>query len=233
LLHVQDELQLLWSQAISDHREDNSLTTGRIERKRDRIVGAAMRHFAQHGYDGARVDDIAREADVAKGAVFGYSGNRAGIFLATYQAATRSFHAYLDAPPEVVEQGFFATLGYWLDRTAHLVEESWIPYRVSLLGNYCSDLRTHWEITQFLVREDPYGTRVCVQFGIDRGEIRDDIDPKMIVSLVNWSVDGCHDAIVADELDPGLFALNAASPDRTREYVRQFRELLRSAIGTA
>jgi AcrR family transcriptional regulator len=60
LLHVQDELQLLWSQAISDHREDNSLTTGQIERKRDRIVGVAMRHFAQHGYDGARVDEKMR-----------------------------------------------------------------------------------------------------------------------------------------------------------------------------
>lgn len=208
------------------------MTTGQIERKRDRIIQVAMRHFAESGYDGARVDDIAREAGVAKGAVFGYFGNKAGLFLAVYQAATRSFDAYLDAPPEVVEQGFFATLGYWFDHTTHLIEESWVPYRVSLLGNYCSDLRTRREITQFLVREDPYGTRAFVQFGIDRGEIRDDIDPKMIVSLVNWSVDGCQDAIVAEELDPGLFAINAPSPERTREYVRQFLELLRSAIGT-
>lgn len=208
------------------------MTTGQIERKRERIVQVAMHHFAGDGYEGTRVDDIAREAGVAKGAVFGYFGSKAGLFLAVFEAATRSLPAYLDAPPEVLAQGFFATLGYWLDHTAHLIEESWVPYRVCLLGTYCTDLRTRREITQYLVREDPYGTRAFVQFGIDRGEVRADVDPKMIVSLVSWSVDGCQDAFLAEELDPGLFALNATSPERTREYVRQFLELLRGAIGT-
>ncbi|MHB1927972.1 MAG: TetR/AcrR family transcriptional regulator [Acidimicrobiales bacterium] len=199
--------------------------------KQQRIVEIAMRHFAADGYDGAHVDDIAREAGVAKGAVFGYFGSKSGLFLAVYKAAIGTLNAYLDAPPEVLEGGFFATLGYWLDHTAQLIEESWVPYRVTLLGNYCTDLQTRREITQYLAREDPYGTRAFVQFGIDRGEVRGDIDPKIIVSLLNWSVDGCQDAIVAEELDPGLFGIHAPLPAETREYVRQFVELLRSAIG--
>ncbi len=201
--------------------------------RQERIVSVAMRHFAERGYEGVRIEEIAREAGVAKGAVFGYFSSKARLFLAAYQAAARSFSSYLEAPPEVIEQGFFAVITYWIEHTPHMIYEDWVPYRVTLLGNYCSSLQLRREITQFLVREDPYGTQAFVQFGIDRGEIRTDIDVKMIVSLVDWLMDRVQDAIVTEELDPGLFG-SATQPLQMRELrVRQFVELLRGAIGTA
>jgi len=164
--------------------------------------------------------------------VFGYFGSKAGLFLAAYQAAARSFSRYLDAPPEILAEGFFAVITYWIEQTPHLVREDWVPYRVTLLGNYCSSLELRREITQFLLREDPYGTQAFVQFGIDRGEVRTDIDPKMVVSLVDWLMDRGQDAIVTEELDPGLFAAAAPTPALRDLRVRQFVELLRGAIGT-
>ncbi len=199
--------------------------------RQQRIVAAAMRHFAERGYEGVRIEEIARDADVAKGAVFGYFGSKAGLFLAAYKAAARSFSCYLDAPPEVLAKGFFAVITYWISRTPHLIHEDWLPYRVTLLGNYCSSLQLRREITQFLLREDPYGTQAFVQFGIDRGEVRTDIDVKMVVSLVDWLMDRCQDAIVTEELDPGLFGSATQSPAVRDLRVRQFVELLRGAIG--
>jgi AcrR family transcriptional regulator len=38
-----------------------------VEAKRDSIVECAMRHFAEHGYQGARIEDIAAELGIAKG----------------------------------------------------------------------------------------------------------------------------------------------------------------------
>jgi AcrR family transcriptional regulator len=191
-----------------------------------------MRHFAERGYDGVRIEEIAREAGVAKGAVFGYFNSKDGLFLAAYQAAARSFSCYLDAPPEVLAAGFFAVISYWIEHTPHLIHEDWVPYRVTLLGNYCSSLQLRREITQFMLREDPYGTHAFVQFGIDRGEIRTDIDAKMLVSLVDWLMDRCQDAIVTEELDPGLFGSAAQSTQMRDLRLQQFVELLRSAIGT-
>jgi AcrR family transcriptional regulator len=199
--------------------------------RQERIVAVAMQHFAERGYEGVRIEEVAREADVAKGAVFGYFTSKAGLFLAAYQAAARSFSSYLEAPREVREQGFFAVITYWLLRTPHLIREDWVPYRVTLLGNYCSSLQLRREITQFLLREDPYGTQAFVQSGIDRGEIRRDIDAKMVVSLVDWLMDRFQDAIVTEELDPGLFGLAAQSPRMRDLRVKEFVELLRSAIG--
>jgi AcrR family transcriptional regulator len=206
--------------------------TARQAARQEQIVRVAMRHFAERGYEDVRIDEIAREAGVAKGAVFGYFDSKAGLFLAAYQAATRSFSAYLDAPRQIVEEGFFAVITYWLGHTPQLIHEDPVPYRVTLIGNYCSSLQLRREITQFLLREDPYGTQAFVQFGIDRGEIRTDIDTKMVVALVDWLMDRCQDAIITEELDPGLFGSAAQSPQMRDLRVQQFVELLRSAIGT-
>jgi len=199
--------------------------------RQERIVGVAMRHFAEREYSDVRIEEIAREAGVAKGAVFGYFGSKAGLFLAAYQAAARSFSRYLDAPPEVVAAGFFAVVAHWVERTPHLIREDWVPYRVTLLGNYCSSLPLRREITQFLLREDPYGTQAFVRFGIDRGEVRTDIDTKLVVSLVDWLMDRCQDAIVTEELDPGLFGYHTQPPEIRDLRVREFVELLRGAVG--
>jgi len=198
--------------------------------RQERILQAAMEHFARRGYEEARAEEIAAGAGVSKGAVFGYFETKAGLFLAAYQAAARSFPAYLDAPPEVCAEGFFAILRYWIDATPHLIHEDWIPYRVTLIGNYCAGLQLRREITQFLAREDPYGTHGFVRSGIARGEIRRDIDPRMIVSMVDWLMDRVQDAMVTEELDPGLFGYATQSAEQRDLRVNEFIELLRSAV---
>jgi AcrR family transcriptional regulator len=207
------------------------LRAGERQRARQaRIVAVAMEQFARNGYEGARADAIAVAAGVSKGAVFGYFGSKAGLFLAAYQAATRTFSRYLEAPDEVLARGFFATISYWLEHTPHMIHEDWIPYRVVLIGSYCSDLALKREITKFMQTEDPYGTREFVQFGVDRGEVRRDIEIGLIISLVDWLIDRCQDAIVTEELDPGLFGYFTQSPQLREQRMAQFVELLRSAI---
>jgi len=122
------------------------------------IVEAAMRSFAEHGYQGAKVEDIAVDLGIAKGSVFQHFGSKAGLFFAAYQEATRSLPAWLDAPEDVRGEGFWAVLEFWLERTEHLIREDWVPYRVSLVGNYGTDLALRREINRFLTSEDPYGT---------------------------------------------------------------------------
>src|SRR5215468_39695 len=150
------------------------LTGTRSEAKRARILETAMRHFAERGYQAARIEDIAIELSIAKGSVFQHFGSKEGLFLAAYQKAVAAFSAYLDAPAAVTAKGFFETLRYWLERTDRLVRENWVPYRVALLGNYGTDLRLRQEINRFLRDRDPYGTAAFVRMGVERGEVRDD-----------------------------------------------------------
>jgi TetR/AcrR family transcriptional regulator len=203
----------------------------RAEAKRARILETSMRHFAERGYHATRIEDIATELSIAKGSVFQHFGSKEGLFLAGYQKAVMSFPAYLAAPPEIVAKGFFATLRYWLERTDRLVRENWIPYRMALLGNYGTDLRVRNEINRFLRDQDPYGTAAFVRTGVARGEVRKDIDETMIVSMVEWTVERFQDALLTEELDPGLFSRQGNRPEKTAGRIAQFLDLLQGAIG--
>ena len=204
----------------------------RSEAKRTRIIDAATQHFAEHGYHAARVGDIAVALGIAKGSIFQHFGSKDGLFFEVYKRAVRSFPKYLDAPAEVRVSGFFEVLRYWLVRTEHLLREDWIPYRISLLGNYGTDLVLKREINRFLMTEDPYGTVSFVRFGLERRELRKDMDIEMIVSILDWMMERFQDALLTAELDPGLFRRQGELAEKKEARIHQFLAVLQRAIGS-
>jgi hypothetical protein len=52
----------------------------------------------------------------------------------------------------------------------------------------------------------------------------------MIVSMVDWLMDRAQDAMVTEELDPGLFGYATQSAEQRDLRVNEFIELLRSAV---
>ena len=219
------------SSLVSPPRYRSMPPRPRSEGKRTRIIDTAMRYFAEQGYHAARVGDMAAELGIAKGSIFQHFGSKDGLFFEVYKKAIRSFPRYLDVPPEVREQGFFEVLRYWLVRTEHLVHEDWIPYRVSLLGNYGTDLTLKREINRFFVAEDPYGTVAFVRYGLQRGELLQTLDQDMIVSILDWTVERFQDALLTEELDPGLFRRQGDPQERKDARITQFLDVLKRAIG--
>jgi AcrR family transcriptional regulator len=198
--------------------------------KRARIVECAMRHFAEHGYHGVKMEDVAGELAIAKGSIFQHFGSKAGLFLECYKQAVTMLPAWLDAPEDVKARGFFATLDYWLERTEHLIQEDWVPFRVALIGDHGVELALKRDINRFMVSEDPYGTLEFVEWGQSLGEVRTDVDLEMLVSIVDWLSDRVQDALVTEEMDPGLFHRLRAQPERQRGRLEDFETLIRSAI---
>ena len=205
--------------------------SARTEAKREQIVDCAMRQFAENGYQGAKVEDVATELGIAKGSIFQHFGSKSGLFFEAYKKAAAELPAWLDAPKDILDRGFFRALMYWLERTEHLIKENWVPYRVTLIGNYGTDLALKRQINRYLVSEDPYGTLEFVEWGQGRDEIRDDIELEMMVSMVDWLVNSLQDALVTEELDPGLFHRFRGQPERQKTRVEQFAQVLESAIG--
>jgi AcrR family transcriptional regulator len=203
----------------------------RSEAKRSRIIDVATQYFAENGYHASRVADMAATLGIAKGSIFQHFGSKDGLFFEVYKRAVRSFPKYLDAPAEVRAAGFFHVLQYWLVRTEHLLREDWIPYRISLLGNYGTDLALKREINHFLIAEDPYGTVAFVRFGLERGELRKDMDVEMIVSILDWTMERFQDALLTAELDPGLFRKQGEMPEKKEARILQFLAVLRRAVG--
>ena len=197
------------------------------EARRERIVEVAMRHFAEHGYRGAHVEDIAAEVGVAKGTVFLDFSSKEGLFLAAYQRAVSRLPAWLDAPEDVVADGFWATLDWWLERTEQFNADDWVSNRLAMIGRYDTGMGLRRPIDRFMRSEDPYGTLEFVEFGVRRGEIRDDVDVEMIASMLDWVAERFQDALSEADLDPGLIHRR---PERRGMRIKEFVEVLRGGI---
>jgi TetR/AcrR family transcriptional regulator len=222
---------------MSDNSPENAAATGqattnRSQLKRSLILDAAMRHFADHGYEAARVGDMANQLGIAKGSVFQHFGSKDGLFFEAYKTALRSLPPYLDVPAAVKDAGFFAVVRYRLAGSPRFLEEHRIPYRIVLLGNYGSDLALKKRITQFVASDDPLGAAALVKLGLDRGEIRTDVDPFLITSFLECTFERMHDFLLTAEADPELFR-RAGDPNGNKQrMIDHFILVLRGAIGT-
>ena len=83
-----------------------------------------------------------------------------------------------------------------------------------------------------MVTEDPYGWGAFVRFGLKRSELRSDLDVEMIVSILEWTMDRFQDALLTEELDPGLFRRQGDGADKREARINQFLDLLKRAVGT-
>jgi AcrR family transcriptional regulator len=195
--------------------------------RRERILESAMRHFAERGYRGTRVEDVAIEVGVAKGTVFLDFGSKEGLFLEAFKRAVSMLPAWLDAPAEIVDQGFWAVLDWWLQRAEDLVTSDPVPNRVALIARYDTGLDIRRPVDRYMRSEDPYGTLDFVEFGVKGGEIRDDVDAEMIASILDWMAERFQDALVSEDLDPGLIHRR---PERRPMRIKEFVEVLRGGI---
>ena len=183
--------------------------------KRKRIIHESMECFATYGYLGTSVDRLAQELHISKGSIFQHFGSKENLFLAVYKQAVSMLPTYLDVPKKVLDGGFFATVRHWLEQSEHLVREDLVPYRVSLIGNYGVDVHLRLAINRFLRAEDPYRTLQLVSMGIERGEVRQDIDTALVASTLHWFVERFQDVLVTEELGQGFFTIDPPS-DRLR-----------------
>lgn len=87
------------------------------QRNRDRVLAAAKAEFAERGFRGATVDDIAERADLTRGAVYSNFAGKRALYLAVLAAEAEGAPELLDGRPArtpVAAIGRFART--WVDR---------------------------------------------------------------------------------------------------------------------
>jgi TetR/AcrR family transcriptional regulator len=134
-----------------------------------RIVTAAREEFSRRGFDGARVDQIARRAGVNKQLLFYYFHSKRGLFSAVLARGAAELEQALAALPATGDrplERIRATLAAQFDFLANH------PDLVTLLTQAGrSDTRPFAPAIKRLV--------VLVAEGQGRGQVRDDVDPHL------------------------------------------------------
>ena len=75
--------------------------------KQERIINAAFKVFAENGYTHSSTDEIVKTAEISKGLLFHYFGNKIGLYSFLYDYATRSVTLELSTHVEKSETGYF------------------------------------------------------------------------------------------------------------------------------
>ena len=199
--------------------------------RRARIVEAAMHHFAKYGYEDARMEDLANELGIAKGSIFQHFGSKKRLLLEALKRANLTYQPYLEVPPEVEKEGFFATVRYWLEWANCVPSEDRVGFRLWLIGNYATGLDMKREISRMYRYEDPSGTLAFVHMGMGRGEVREDVDPRLLANTLDLMVNGYLEARFTEECDPGFFRNSGDPEESIPNRVDECLELIRSALG--
>jgi AcrR family transcriptional regulator len=101
---------------------------------RERLLSAAADVFAERGYDGTRVADIAAAAGVSNGAMYAHFGSKAELLVAALRTyGRRLLEEAFAADPDRSVTDFLLEIGRWLprrrDARGYLIVEALVAAR--------------------------------------------------------------------------------------------------------
>jgi len=160
------------------------------EEKRERVLSAAIDEFADKNYNNASMNVVVKAAGISKGALFKYFRSKAGLFGFVYKMALGRVKDYLrQVRDESEAEDFFTRLEKVMLAGLDFIHAhpglAAIYYRIVFTG----DSPYKREIVEEVQRESLEFIEALIQKGIQRGELRSDLDPELSAFLVEAVVD--------------------------------------------
>ncbi len=176
--------------------------------RRTELTRAAARLFAEKGYHGTSVGDLAEALGVQKGSLYSHIDSKADLLWEVAREGAGAFHAGLDALPEegpVVERirsalrAHLRVVAGQLDVATVFIRE-WRYLEGERRDTFLAERRRYEERFRALFRE-----------GRERGELRTDLDDGaaalLALSSVNWAYTWLRPGSSTDELADRFTAL--------------------------
>jgi AcrR family transcriptional regulator len=159
-----------------------------VSARRTELTRVAARLFAEKGYHGTSVGDLAEALGVQKGSLYAHIESKADLLWEVAREGAAAFHAALDAVPEegpVVERiraalrGHLGVVAGQLDVATVFVRE-WRYLEGERRDQFLAERRRYEERFRGLFRE-----------GRELGELRTDLDDStaalLALSAANWA----------------------------------------------
>lgn len=145
----------------------------------ERILEAAWKLMSQVGYARMSMDQVAAEAGITKPTIYLRYGSKEELATAAVAAARERSQVAPDTGD---------TRADLITQLRHFLEGARRPYGMSLIGTVLAE---EFETPQLLLhfREDVVGPRralfrLILQRALDRGELRDGVDPDLAINLL-------------------------------------------------
>jgi AcrR family transcriptional regulator len=146
----------------------------------DELLDVVVREFISRGYDAASMEDLARATGLTKSSIYHHVTGKEQLLRLAVGRAVDALFAVLEEPR--------ATTGPAIDRLEHVVRRSadvladQLPYVTLLLRVRGNTEAERWALS----RRRDFDTRLSalVQHAIDEGDLRADLDPRVVTRLL-------------------------------------------------
>mgnify|MGYP000852017104 FL=1 len=181
--------------------------------RKDRILDAALRIFAEKGFQNATITEISKKAGVSEATIYEYFGTKEDLLFAIPEKISNdTFEASSKVIPYIkgAEEKIRAILLFYVQ-----LYQSNPDYSALVLLQLMSNKRFRQTPAHAAIRKSSHGLLDCIREGIADGSFKKDADPYLIRSMlmgtiehlfIHWHMQGMpkREKSIADMLDPLL-----------------------------
>ena len=171
------------------------------EAKKEDIFSAAASVFAEKGFSGTRMEDIAIKADIGKGTLYEYFRSKDALFFALYQNLLDKFHTKIYAAL-TPQQSPGEALSAFIATTLRAFDE-WHEYGMLLMDFWTEHRRGKFLQVEFSTVYDKSREiiRGLIDAGIESGEFSR-VDSLVMATTIIGILDG---VMLQRVFDPDLY----------------------------
>jgi len=193
------------------------------ERTRADILAVATKEFADKGYTGARVDEIADRTSTTKRMIYYYFGGKEQLYIAVLErsyAAIRALEGELDVEHLEPEDAIRRLAGLTFDH--HEANPDFIRL-VSIENIHRAEHIARSELLAGLANPALDGLTRILERGRDAGRFRDDVDPLDIHMVISSF---CVFRLANRHTFAAIFGRDMLDPARREHYRTMLGDLL-------
>jgi TetR/AcrR family fatty acid metabolism transcriptional regulator len=183
----------------------------RPKTRKDRIMDAALRIFAEKGFQNATITEISKKAGVSEATIYEYFGTKEDLLFAIPEKISNdTYEASSNVIPYIkgVEGKIRAILLFYVQ-----LYQTNPDYSALVLLQLMSNKRFRLTPAHAAIRKSSHGLLDCIREGIVDGTFKKDANPYLIRSMlmgtvehlfIHWHMQGMpkQKTSVADMLDP-------------------------------
>jgi TetR/AcrR family transcriptional regulator len=157
--------------------------------KQDRIINAAIKEFAQKGYDSASTNEIVKDAGISKGLLFHYFQNKKQLYLFLYEHMTAIFLEQILEKINWDEKDIFERYRQIasLKLELFLIYPEMVNFIKTIYMESSNDVKSDLEAKG----KELFASSFTKLFSdIDLTKFKPGIDPNKAINIINWTLEG-------------------------------------------
>jgi AcrR family transcriptional regulator len=157
--------------------------------KRNKIIEASIKEFAREGYKSASTNNIIKEAEISKGAIFHYFGSKKALYLYILNYLIDYYVKYMISMMKVNNPDILGRILEWekLKLSIALKEPLVHRFFASAFKNIPDEVKE--EVEEIYKRLYKIGYELTTE-GIDLSRFRDNLDKQKAIELIIMAMEG-------------------------------------------